>query len=351
MCGEDGERTVSDLPTAGNPIPEGARARVATRTQLEAFLKAATAEYDVRVPVLLHDGTRTLARPDEGTLALAGGTILTRPTSVFFPHSERLFSSTERGVEMQPPPDKPLLVAGFTAQDADCLTFIDSFFESGIADDIYSRKRKGSVVIVLSGPCGAGGAFLRMSNGNCDLEWVCNGETYLVVPHSDLGRGLALKIAKAEAPGGTLFAMKRLSDDLPNVVEERIRQASRLLRENKVPDEFWKEIAERCIACTACNLTCPTCTCFDVFDWQCRDRTDRCRLWDSCQLDGFMREASGHNPLGTEALRTRRRIHHKLDADVTRWGKITCFFCGRCDAVCPVQIGMASVCKEIVDRY
>jgi heterodisulfide reductase subunit C len=74
-------------------------------------------------------------------------------------------------------------------------------------------------------------------------------------------------------------------------------------------------------------------------------------MWDSCQLDGFMREASGHNPLGTEALRTRRRIHHKLAADPTRWGHLTCYLCGRCDAACPTGIGIQSVARRIVSRF
>ena len=126
----------------------------------------------------------------------------------------------------------------------------------------------------------------------------------------------------------------------------------KLLLEEKVPDEFWVTISNRCIACTSCNLACPTCTCFDVFDRRGdKGNTERWRIWDSCQLDGFMREASGHNPMGTENLRTRRRIHHKLAADPTRWGQITCLLCGRCDEVCPTGIGIKSVCREMVDRY
>ncbi len=64
-----------------------------------------------------------------------------------------------------------------------------------------------------------------------------------------------------------------------------------------------------------------------------------------------MREASGHNPMGEEHIRTRRRIHHKLAADPTRWGRISCFLCGRCDEVCPTGIGIKAVAREMVRRY
>jgi formate hydrogenlyase subunit 6/NADH:ubiquinone oxidoreductase subunit I len=129
---------------------------------------------------------------------------------------------------------------------------------------------------------------------------------------------------------------------------ELITKASELLLQNKVPESFWESISKRCIACCSCNFTCPTCTCFDVWDRKFPDSIERVRTWDSCQLDGFMREASRHNPMGTEESRTRRRIHHKLAADVERWGFKTCFLCGRCDDSCPTGIGIKSVCREMV---
>ena len=55
--------------------------------------------------------------------------------------------------------------------------------------------------------------------------------------------------------------------------------------------------------------------------------------------------------MAEERVRTHRRIHHKLAADVMRWGHITCFLCGRCDRVCPTGIGIVSVCREMVETY
>jgi formate hydrogenlyase subunit 6/NADH:ubiquinone oxidoreductase subunit I len=168
--------------------------------------------------------------------------------------------------------------------------------------------------------------------------------------YSEAGRAVAAGISEDDA-AGSLERLRQELELLPDDTERLLLQGAELLRVGRVPDSFWGEIGDRCIACTGCNLVCPTCTCFGVQDWRSAERVERSRMWDSCQLEGFMREASGHNPLGSEALRTRRRIHHKLAADPERWGEISCFLCGRCDAVCPTGIGIVAVTREMVVRF
>jgi len=251
------------------------------------------------------------------------------------------------------PPARPILVAGLTAQDADCLEFIDKFFGSGFADSAYRRRRDGSVIVCVSGRCGADGKFLKIAGGKCDLELICNGKKYLAAAYTDAGKGQLDKIPGGnEVPADLPGKLQKESDALPTDDIEMIHAASELLLTNKVPDEFWQKVSDRCIACTSCNLVCPSCTCFDMFDREAADGgVERWRLWDSCQLDGFMREASGHNPMGKQQLRTRRRIHHRLAADVAKWGHITCYLCGRCDEVCPSGIGIKAVCRDMVQQY
>lgn len=325
--------------------------KAVTSDQFEVFLRSARSHYDVRAPIALPDGTRTLGHLSEGPMALAGGALPGKPTHVFFPQFETGLRFRDGEIEMQRVPPKPLLVVGLTAQDANCLEFIDRFFLDTFRDDLYHNKRRDALVVVVSGRCGQNGELLEIASGKCDIELVCDGARYLVVPYTKVGRSLASQINGESVPEGKLEELQRLLGDVGGDFAEIVEKASRLLREAKVPESFWNEIADRCIACTACNLTCPTCTCFDVYDWRCSHETQRQRLWDSCQLDGFMREGSGHNPMGTEALRTRRRIHHKLVADPERWGVITCFLCGRCDKVCPTGIGIENVSREIVTRF
>jgi formate hydrogenlyase subunit 6/NADH:ubiquinone oxidoreductase subunit I len=318
--------------------------------QLDRFFSALTANYRVLLPILLPDGTRALGQPTAGPLALHGGALPGKPTAPFFPQQEAMFTACSGVFQSPPLPSQPLLVAGFTARDLDCLRFIDRFFAEGWRDDLYFRRRQGAVVVAVTGLCGPGGALLPLAGGNCDLEMVFSGERWLLIPYSPAGEALIADLEPGDHPE-ILAELQGEGEKLARGEEELMRRAAELLRKGRVPDSFWEEIGDRCIACTGCNLACPTCTCFGVQDWRYREKTERSRMWDSCQLDGFMREASGHNPLGTEALRTRRRIHHKLAADLERWGEISCFLCGRCDAVCPTGIGIVAVAGEMVARF
>ncbi len=324
-----------------------------TDRQLETFFTEAMRDFEVRVPVRLHDGTRSLARPGDGDLALCGGPLPQKMTAVFFPQMEWILNIETDDIQTQEPVQKPLFVVGWTAADLDCLEFIDKFFDANYRDTVYFNKRDGAVIVAVSGHCAENGRLQRPAGGKCDIELIRQNGHYIVAPYSDEGQRLVAAMdAGVEVEEPVLEQFIAESDPASDNDREIIHRASRLLLGEYVPDEFWRRIADRCIACTRCNLACPTCTCFDVFDLGTADNgTRRWRLWDSCQLEGFMREAGGHNPMGEEKLRTHRRIHHKLAADVTRWGHVTCFLCGRCDRVCPTGIGIVSVCRQMVEEY
>lgn len=318
--------------------------------QLPAFFAIMANSFDLRLPVMLADGTRTIATLEDGPIALHGGALPAKPTASFFPQQGTVLSVVEGAALPAAEPARRLFVAGFTHRDMECLRFTDRFFADGWRDDIYFRQRQDAVIAGVSGYCGPGGALLPLVGGGCDLEFVREGSRWLVVTYTETGGSIAENLPDTAADD----VLDRLREESLSQVDESealIRSASELLRANRVPDSFWSEIGDRCIACTGCNLACPTCTCFGVQDWRYHQKAERSRMWDSCQLDGFMREASGHNPLGSEALRTRRRIHHKLAADPERWGEISCFVCGRCDAVCPTGIGILAVAREMVARF
>lgn len=323
--------------------------KIISDSELGNFFRHLAIKYDIRVPILLPDGGRGFGSPDDGAVALAGGPLPAKPTAVFFPQDDTVFVQDRNGEMLGRGRCKPLLVAGFTALDLSCLNFTDRFFSDGYRDDIYFRTRENAVIAAVSGFCGPDGALLPVAGGGCDLEFTLIRDQWLVEAYSDKGETIAADIA-GEAPSEAVAEVAQLTAT-HNPDEKIIRAASELLMADAVPDRFWEEIAASCIQCSGCNLVCPTCTCFGVQDWRYAGRLERSRMWDSCQLDGFMREAGGHNPLGTEALRTRRRIHHKLAADRTKWGELGCFVCGRCDATCPTGIGIVAVARKMVARF
>ncbi|MBW7995716.1 MAG: hypothetical protein FVQ81_03905 [Candidatus Glassbacteria bacterium] len=325
--------------------------KAASLGQLEDFLGSVRQEYEVVVPVALSDGTVSMGSPDEGKLSLTGRRTAARPASVFFPHCDRvLIISSSDEMSLPAAPAKPLLVVGLRAPDLDCLEFTDNFFNCGYRDDLYFSRRQSAVVVGLSGRCTEDGGFSRICGGKCDLELVCDGEVFYCVAYSGRGRKLEEKI-EGSLRQGLPVELTEESESLSVEGEELLRKTAELLAGRKVPDHYWAELAERCIECTGCNLVCPTCTCFEVYDRDYNGQTVRSRLWDSCQLSGYAREASGFNPMGAQMSRTRRRLHHKLVDDPRRWGVISCFLCGRCDEICPTGIGIMAVSREIVDRF
>lgn len=319
-----------------------------TGGELTRLLENIAKCYALQVPQLLADGTRQLGPYASGELSLSGEQLQRKPTSYFFPQTELMFNIDSTGTVRQPPASgKPVALFGLERTDLAAIAFLDRFFLAPPADDIYLRRRQDALLIGLTGFAAADGACLPLAKENCDFELIATNAGWLAAAYSATGEELLNHFADAD--NEQLEKLNQPKNDLPR--QENLLLASRLLREDRVPDQFWQEIADRCILCSGCNLACPTCSCFCLQDRPTANGTERSRVWDSCQLDAFMREASGHNPLGTEALRTRRRIHHKLAADVERWGELGCVGCGRCDRACPTGIGMFSVVEEIVKRY
>jgi len=122
-----------------------------------------------------------------------------------------------------------------------------------------------------------------------------------------------------------------------------------MAKKDFVPEENYKRIGQRCIYCGACLYTCPTCTCFNVFDNSKADRGLRMRNWDTCVFEGYTRETSGHNPRKENWKRTSRRYEHKLKYDYQVTGTSGCVGCGRCLSSCPVNIGISKFIQEITE--
>ena len=199
------------------------------------------------------------------------------------------------------------------------------------------------------------GSFHRAEKG-FDLQFYDVGDDFLVEAESDRGKALIANgsfDAIDDAEAGK--KREKFRANASKAVKEvpALRKAMVRLRDGSVSEKVWDYFGRKCIVCGGCAFVCPTCTCFNVSDFEIKSGEGlRVRSWDACLFGGFTREASGHNPRGTQALRLKRRHEHKLlyynEKDILE-GLCGCVGCGRCSDYCPVHIGTLEVVKAIAE--
>jgi len=344
--------------------------KIIKRDDLNNWLLSFEECYTVYAPVALDKNNRTLALINEKTDLSPGGQLPLGPIRLFFPECEKLLKyKNGQSSGITKTFSKPLLIFGCSAADVKAIKFSDRFFNTDFVDPNYESRRQNAVTIVYSGYVNNGSSKNSANNSNSsntefealafsdyDIQVVSleNNEC-LVKAGSDPGKELIEKFNSklTSATPDTYNLWNELEVKTREIPKEAdIKKAAKLLAHDKVEDEFWDEIGKRCISCGGCTYVCPTCTCFDVYDRGSKNEGVRLRCRDSCLLGGFTREASRHNPRGSDGKRTKRRIEHKLLYDPMRWdGETGCIECGRCDNACPTGIGMYNVVKEMLKKY
>jgi len=278
------------------------------------------------------------------------------PKTICFPQLESLFEFQDGKISETVSSPARKLLFGIRACDLKGILFMDDFFRRNFEDIYYLNRSKNrlSVLVGCKQPprdcfCTSTktGPFLE---SGYDLQMVDIGDSYFVEAGSEKGLEFvksyqkyferAFEEASARAKEAKHAAEKAV---IHHVDFER---AVKNFCEDKIPEEIYEPIAERCIYCGGCLYVCPTCSCFNVFDVQKGDSGRRYRNWDACVFEGYTRETSGHNPRREKAIRTSRRYEHKLKYDYITTGISGCVGCGRCLASCPVNIGIIQIIEE-----
>jgi formate hydrogenlyase subunit 6/NADH:ubiquinone oxidoreductase subunit I len=113
-------------------------------------------------------------------------------------------------------------------------------------------------------------------------------------------------------------------------------------------EEAWAYVTQNCVACSACNRACPTCTCFLLVDQRAKGGYERSRNWDTCLSIGFARVGGGANARGALHDRLQNRLRCKFEYSRDRYGLVTCTGCGRCIDVCMGKIDMREAIKHVL---
>lgn len=274
----------------------------------------------------------------------------------FLPNGEALLRWQGEAVHECIPDVPPTALVGVRPCDAVALEYTDRFLA---ADPCYAARRARSLVVATScrRPC-AHGFCMSVDAGpfvtrGFDLGLTRLGCDAIVVEVASDAGGAALEAAAVPAREPTATQLDRLAGaqsatraSFPRDarLEAGIARVADAAGAPPVTDDEWQRLGPRCFACTGCTTLCPTCTCFTIEDEVQGDGGVRRRLLDSCLLEGFQREASGHNPSPRPGDRVRRFWTHKLGASFTRrMERPGCVGCGRCDVTCPGSIGARAV--------
>jgi ferredoxin len=337
------------------------------KSDIKELLRQATKIWQTYVPVKAKGGDTLFAfLPKDGRelrealhrVNLKDEWVVLSPKDIFFPQLETIFKFDKETIEQEFDISKKLIF-GARPCDTKGILFSDDFFKRNFEDIYYLSRTKDRLIVTIGclNPPRPDSCFCTSAKtgpfieSGYDLQLVDAGDSYFVEIGSKEGKEFVDSYSNffRDSVKDDLNKIKDIKSKAFDSVKLKVdfKKALELMAGDKIFEENYKRIGERCIYCGACVYTCPTCTCFNVFDDKKEAQGVRKRNWDACVFEGYTREASGHNPRDKKWVRTARRYEHKLKYDYKVTGTSGCVACGRCLASCPVKIGMSKFIEEI----
>jgi len=283
------------------------------------------------------------------------------PKEHFLPQTEKLFGFTldEKGLQLHPPQQeqKERILFGMRPCDIKALEALDPVFDGKWKDCHYMTNRRQTIIIGIACEevlptcfCNAFGID-PVSQQGADVMLIKNNGVFAIEECTERGRTLINKYEK-------LFMRKDF--DLEQIKEEKRSRLQKQFIHHISPARaketmnqyfdltYWDEISRKCLECGICTYICPTCHCFDIFDFAPKKTEGaRYRCWDSCMYRDFTQMAGGHNPRPSKKERVRNRFMHKLKYHRDRYGIDGCVGCGRCIVKCPVNMDITRIITDL----
>ncbi len=268
------------------------------------------------------------------------------PKKFIYPPRETMFLvDREKGEVVSPDiPDGKLVLFGLHHCDIEGLRRLDSIFLGNPPDWYYAKRRKNTIIVgydcMPDEFCACNVTHTSFTTGGFDLFLHPVRDGWLVRMLTPVGQEIADEVGMTKPSPDDMKAFQRYQ------IERKQRfkwdmdiYILRSVLELRRHSEIWKDLSEKCLACGNCNLSCPTCRCYEVINIPSIDgvHAKQERFWDSCQFEHHALVAGGHNFRPTVADRMENRYNCKFSSSITE-AQSYCVGCGRCTAFCPAGI-------------
>jgi ferredoxin len=290
-----------------------------------------------------------------------GGIRQTEPLKAFLNPAREKIPGEASGIT------KPVIVAGVKQCDLSSLILQDFVFLKGDIEDPFYAFHRGNTTIISSDCTFARETCFCIAMGGApypskefDINLSQLDSLFLAEVGTDRGLNLVkdyktfFKSAREREVNERDRMRENVSLQIRNFIEKRNTPDSAQIK-GSVKRQYdnlamWQDFASTCVECGACNLVCPTCHCFQLFDGISvqPQKTARGRAWDSCLYKTFARVAGGANPRKHLYERLRNRFDKKFAFFPEVLDYTACTGCGRCIEACPGEIDLREVLKGLV---
>jgi len=283
----------------------------------------------------------------------------TPPKVFFFPPKEEVSSFP---TDKKEPERSKRAIFGLKACDLESLKVLDQIFlDEEFVDPFYAIKRHDTLLISsdcyeVSDTCfcnKVGGEPYPQKDFDLNVTKAPDFDELIVEfnPESLEAQNIYENNSELFEPA-TESTLERRSSFRVSLKEDLNDQNSYFEMPDNVGDippdhPIWGELAEQCVECGACNLSCPTCHCFQLYETKDNSSVTRNKVWDSCNFKGYSRVAGGANPMESLESRVRNRFYDKFDRIYENYDFYGCTGCGRCIEGCMGDIDMRDILKEV----
>lgn len=238
---------------------------------------------------------------------------------------------------------KPWILLAVHPCDLAGIAYLDRLMLGENHDSLYASRRKAMTLIGLS--C-TPDEFCSCGQSECNLPAPCDLFLHVV----DNGWNITLHTDRGAELMQRLQPLLEQRDCKNNA--DTLGFFGHAGKKRKEPDwehPAWQVLADKCIGCGACSVTCPTCSCFDIQEFGSlnSETVKRIRSWDSCLLASHSRVAGAFSFQKNRRERFKYRYRHKYLGFGEMRGVVSCTGCGRCRAFCPAGIDLRELARVI----